>query len=170
MKSVSIKNLNFSYAEDKEVLKLANQTKNIIVINKIDVCGNNTGLKGLEISAQNGENIEEIKQKIHDVVIGEKIDFSGLIITNERHAEAINCALEEIEVYKTTSPDKYTKYYNHITTERVQYTYILLKVFSSSMSEQEINYYKQLFLSDAERNGLTHENEFHDVTIQEIFK
>lgn len=87
-----------------------------------------------------------------------------------RWIDRFDDALEEIEVYKTTSPDKYTKYYNHITTERVQYTYILLKVFSSSMSEQEITYYKQLFLSDAERNGLTHENEFHNVTIQEIFK
>ena len=38
-----------------------------------------------------------IKNQILNLAIAQKIDFSGLIITNIRHMEAINQAIEQIE-------------------------------------------------------------------------
>ena len=86
-----------------------------------------------------------------------------------RWIELFDDALEEIEVYKDTNSDKYTKYYNHIVAERVQYSYILLKVFSSSMSEEEILFYKNMFYSDVETTGILKENEFKNTWVTGIF-
>lgn len=86
-----------------------------------------------------------------------------------RWIERFDDALKELDVYKNSAPDQYNRYYKHITTERVQYTYILLKVFSASMSEEEIARYKEMFLSDAVSNGILYENE-HKSPVAEIFK
>ena len=47
------------------------------------------------VSAKNGVNIEELKEEIFNVFAGGKIDTSGLILTNVRHIEALNAALEK---------------------------------------------------------------------------
>ena len=86
-----------------------------------------------------------------------------------RWIERFNDALAEIQVYKEANPDKYTRYYNHIITERVQYSYILLKVFNTSMSEPEIAFYKNMFLTDAETVGLLYEGEGKRGPIPQIF-
>ena len=43
------------------------------------------------------QNIDAIKDQILNLAITEKIDFSGLIITNIRHQEAIKQAIEQID-------------------------------------------------------------------------
>ena len=86
-----------------------------------------------------------------------------------RWINRFNEALEEIEVYKDTNTDKYNRYYNHIIAERVQYSYILLKVFSSSMSEEDIAFYKNMFYKDVETVGILKENEFKNSTVVGIF-
>ncbi len=83
--------------EDKQILNLCEGQKTIVVLNKTDINGNVCGLDGIQISAKNGTNIEKIKEQIVNSVITEKIDFSGLIITNERHIEAIKDALKQID-------------------------------------------------------------------------
>lgn len=82
-------------SEDKEILELIRDYKTIVIINKTDIAKNVTQLKGIEISALNKQNINEIKDKIINTAINEKIDFSSLIITNERHIQALKDALNK---------------------------------------------------------------------------
>lgn len=79
-------------------------------------------------------------------------------------------ALAAIEVYKESAPGQYAKYYGHITSERVQYTYLLLKIYSASMSEFELAYYKAQFHSDAEGNGMLYESELANSLVVNILK
>ena len=69
--------------------------KMIKVVNKCDLARVDT--EGLAISAKTGQGIDELKEKIVDAVIGQSIDASGNVITNRRHAQAIEQALECIE-------------------------------------------------------------------------
>ena len=88
---------NVLETEDKQILDLCKNHKTIIVLNKTDINQNKTGLSGIEISAKNLQNIDAIKDQILNLAITEKIDFSGLIITNIRHQEAIKQAIEQID-------------------------------------------------------------------------
>lgn len=84
-------------AEDEQILSLCKQHKSVIVLNKTDLSENKTGLEGIEISAKNSLNIEQLKQKLVDLAIDGKIDFSELIITNQRHIEAIKNSIAQID-------------------------------------------------------------------------
>lgn len=83
--------------EDMEIISLAKNHKTINILNKTDLGENQTGLQGIEISAKNITNIDEIKQAILNLAVASKIDFSGLIITNMRHQEAIKQAIDQID-------------------------------------------------------------------------
>ena len=83
--------------EDINILNLIKNLKVINIINKTDLQKNQTGLKGIEISALNKTNIQTIKEKILEMATENKIDFSSLIITNERHIEAIKDSIELID-------------------------------------------------------------------------
>lgn len=83
--------------EDEEMLDLCKNHKTIIVLNKTDISENKTGLNGIQISAKDMVNIQTIKDQIIDLTIKGKIDFSGLIITNQRHLEAIKDARMQID-------------------------------------------------------------------------
>ena len=52
---------------------------------------------GFAISAKQNINIDKLKQAIVDMFISNKIDGSSTIITNQRHAEAIKVAINELE-------------------------------------------------------------------------
>ncbi|MBE7074708.1 MAG: tRNA uridine-5-carboxymethylaminomethyl(34) synthesis GTPase MnmE [Clostridiales bacterium] len=82
--------------EDKQILNLCKDKTVINILNKNDIAQNKTGLCGIEISAKNAININKIKEEILNLAIKGKIDFSGLIITNARHLEAIKSAIEQI--------------------------------------------------------------------------
>ena len=84
-------------AEDKAILDLCKNHKTIIILNKTDISQNKTELSGIEISAKDSVNIQFVKDKIIEMTIKGKIDFSGLIITNQRHLEAIKDALAQID-------------------------------------------------------------------------
>lgn len=81
--------------EDYEILQLINMNKVIYIINKTDLGKNITGLDGIEISALNKENINQIKEEIIKTAINSKIDYSSIIITNQRHVEALKDSLEK---------------------------------------------------------------------------
>ncbi len=84
--------------------------------------------------------------------------------------EKFDDALSSINKYKDSAPGLYAKYYSHITAERVQYTYLLLKIYSSSLSEEELAFYKAQFHSDAESNGMLYESELANSLVTNILK
>lgn len=84
-------------AEDKAILDLCKNHKTIIILNKTDISQNKTELSGIEISAKDSVNIQLVKDKIIEMTIKGKIDFSGLIITNQRHLEAIKDSISQID-------------------------------------------------------------------------
>lgn len=51
----------------------------------------------IAVSAMKKENIEKLKQKIFETIIKDKIDFNGLIVTNERQLQHIKNAKKQIE-------------------------------------------------------------------------
>ncbi len=79
--------------EDEELLKLTQNKKRIIILNKIDK-KNVLSLKDRHIlvSAKNNENIEDIKEAIYQEFQTGTIDTSGVILTNVRHIEALTKA------------------------------------------------------------------------------
>ena len=79
-------------------------------------------------------------------------------------------ALKTIEVYKENEPGKYDKYYALITAERVQYTYLLLKIYSSTLSNSQLEFYKNQFHSDTERSGILYTDELRSQSVMDLFK
>lgn len=82
--------------EDEKILELCKNFKTINILNKTDL-GQKVKLHGIEISAKNLINIQKIKDEIISLVLKEKIDFSGLIITNQRHEQTIKESIKEID-------------------------------------------------------------------------
>lgn len=85
--------------EDEEIFSLVKNKKVLAVINKTDL---NSKINECEIpfdnivkiSAMKKQGINELKQKIYDIVIDENIMSSNVIITNSRHINALDKALE----------------------------------------------------------------------------
>lgn len=73
--------------------------KVVMVFNKSDL-GNVHTEEGIKISAKHKQGIEELKDKIVQLVVGENVDMSGNIITNTRHAQAILDSLVAIKSAK----------------------------------------------------------------------
>lgn len=76
-----------------------------------------------------------------------------------RWLDRFDDALAQIEIYKESSPGLYQKYYGHITSERAQYSYLLLKTYGATLSTEELEFYKDQFHKDSEGNGMLYENE-----------
>lgn len=68
-------------------------------------------------------------------------------------------ALKAIEPLRKKDVGAYQTYYSNITSERVAYVYLLLKIYNASLSNDELTYYKKLFHDDAEGNGMIYEGE-----------
>ena len=84
--------------------------------------------------------------------------------------DRLDDALEAIEVYKENEPGKYSKYYSHITSERVQYTYLLLTIYNSSLSNEQFEFYRNQFYEDTELNGILYSDELRTQMASELFK
>ena len=69
----------------------------IIVGNKSDIKNKKFDFDYIEISAKNNENISEIKKQIIEKTISGKIDFSKLVLTNERHLSILQNTKQKIE-------------------------------------------------------------------------
>jgi tRNA modification GTPase len=89
-------------AEDNAVLSLINNKNYIHVENKIDKKKNNSAKKYpssqkvIAVSSVTGEGIEELKQKIFNKLNLPNMVESGIILTNERHKQAMQTAYENI--------------------------------------------------------------------------
>ena len=79
---------------DREIETLLKGRKNVItIINKIDrerILQDYSN--AIEISALNGQNIEKIKEYIFKMVLKEEIDYSKIMLTNERQSAILNQA------------------------------------------------------------------------------
>lgn len=78
-------------ADDKTILKLL-ENKNVIVVkNKTDKkkFTHEFGLPSVETNAKKGEGIEELKKVMFEKAQLASVDFSGVILTNERHVQAL---------------------------------------------------------------------------------
>ena len=83
-------------AKKSELLKnIDEKTPVIEVVNKSDLMPTKKS-SGFLISAKTGENIDALKDKIVETVLGENIDASGELITSLRHKEALERALTSL--------------------------------------------------------------------------
>ena len=83
-------------AKKSELLKdVDKKTPVIEVVNKSDLMPKKKS-SGFLISAKTGENIDALKDKIVETVLGENIDASGELITSLRHKEALERALTSL--------------------------------------------------------------------------
>lgn len=83
-------------AKKSELLKnIDEKTPVIEVVNKSDLMPKKKS-SGFSISAKTGENIDALKDKIVETVLGENIDASGELITSLRHKEALERALTSL--------------------------------------------------------------------------
>ena len=64
--------------------------------NKSDIKNKKFDFDYIEISAKNNENVDEIKKQIIEKTISGKIDFSKLVLTNERHIAILKNAKSKI--------------------------------------------------------------------------
>ena len=85
--------------EDKENIKLVQDKKVIVVINKTDLPNKleTINLPTLSVSAKTGVGIEELKQKILDSVLDKDFVKNDIVLTNKRHLVAVKQALEIID-------------------------------------------------------------------------
>lgn len=82
--------------KDNKILKLLNGTKHIIIANKSDLGKKYINNDAVYVSAITGKGVEELKDKIYSMVIDENIISSSVLLTNERHVDAINRANEAV--------------------------------------------------------------------------
>ncbi len=78
--------------EEKEILISVDGSKVLYVFNKEDKPHAKDDREGIFVSAKTGEGIERLKKEIIDRVIGGEIDFSGNIVTDSRHYDALKRA------------------------------------------------------------------------------
>ena len=83
---------------DRKIRELIEGKIYISVINKCDMPRKLEKQKNeIEISALSKKNIEELKEKIFNLVIKEEINFNNLIVTNQRQLSELNNALNVLE-------------------------------------------------------------------------
>lgn len=83
--------------DEIEMIKNLKNRPHIIVGNKSDIKNKKFDFNYIEISAKNNENISEIKKQIIEKTISGKIDFSKLVLTNERHLSILQNTKQKIE-------------------------------------------------------------------------
>lgn len=82
--------------DEIEMIENLKNRPHIIVGNKSDIKNKKFDFDYIEISAKNNENISEIKKQIIEKTISGKIDFSKLVLTNERHLSILQNTKQKI--------------------------------------------------------------------------
>lgn len=88
--------------EDKEIMKLIKNEKNLVVLNKTDLgkalTPDDVGAENLvEVSALNKNGINSLKEKIYQMVFDQNILSSNLLITNLRHVQTLESAVQHCQ-------------------------------------------------------------------------
>ena len=95
--------------EEKEILDSLKNAKALYVFNKDDKPHAKDDRKGIFISAKTGEGIDKLKHAIVDCVIEGNIDFSGNIVTDSRHYDALKRAYNSLIQAKNSFADAPTE-------------------------------------------------------------
>lgn len=82
--------------EEKKILSSVQGAKVLYVFNKDDKPHAKDERKGIFISSKKGEGIDKLKRAIVDSVIEGNIDFSGNIVTDSRHYDALKRAYSSL--------------------------------------------------------------------------
>ena len=69
----------------------------------------------------------------------------------KKNLEQFEKAYQEIEVYRETDPERYEKLHDRITLETMQYRYIIIQLFGSNYTAEELLNMKYAFKKDAEQ-------------------
>ena len=83
--------------DEVEMIGKIKNRPHIIVANKSDIKAFEIPYEYIEISAKNNENVEIIKKKIIEKTISHNIDFSKIVLTNERHLNILINLKNQIE-------------------------------------------------------------------------
>jgi len=98
--------------EDERIFKLVRKKRNIVVLNKIDLC-QKFGKERIEeafpgapmvgVSVRTGEGVERLREEIHDFIVKSGMGGSGdgTVIIEVRHKRGLEEALEAVERAKT---------------------------------------------------------------------
>ncbi|MDS0527929.1 tRNA uridine-5-carboxymethylaminomethyl(34) synthesis GTPase MnmE [Clostridium sp. SHJSY1] len=92
--------------EDEEIIRYVNDKKYVVLLNKVDLDSQiaDEELKGLseivKISAMSGYGIDDLKNRIKDMFFSGEVDTESLIISNNRHKQALYRALENCNLAK----------------------------------------------------------------------
>ena len=79
---------------DESVFSLIKDKTSLVVINKTDISNFKDDRADLYISALKNENIDKLKQALYNRFFDSGIDISGDFLTEERHYDALNRAIE----------------------------------------------------------------------------
>ena len=89
-----------TFTAEQEVIILLNKSDKIVDCNAYDIeeaISTLTRRSVLEISAFHGRNIDKLKELLVKVVLKEKMQFQGQIVTNSRHFNALKETLSHLE-------------------------------------------------------------------------
>lgn len=89
--------------------------------------------------------------------IGDYLVESGYWSFNQLNGymDQIDQAYKDIEVLRDTDPDRYSKLYDRILLESMQFRYLLLSIYTTEYTENDLLEQRQEFKYDFERLGLT---------------
>lgn len=91
------------HSEDQEVLRKVQDRRALLVLNKRDLPARLAtdelpeGVPSVRISAKTGEGLEELREKMEALVLGNRSLDEGIMITNLRHKNAVDIAIEGLE-------------------------------------------------------------------------
>lgn len=91
--------------EDREIIESVKDLRSLMVINKIDLDTQRTGIRGelerlghrpIEVSAKTGAGLEELKRAIVEPFSPQDISHDGFLVTDARHYDLLLRSSEEI--------------------------------------------------------------------------
>ncbi len=106
---------------DREILEIIKEKPHIVVVNKADKekkCILPEKTDGIYISVKEKKGIEELKDLIYEKVMGKDFSENSVMITNERHKEAVILADMEIEKAISTIESGLSEDMAYINLER----------------------------------------------------
>ena len=121
--------------EDKEVKKLLENRKHLIIINKSDKTGNfEHNHNTIHVSALKNKNIDKLTDKLYELANKDKAMSGGLIIANQRHADALSRAKTHL-VDAISAMDDYSL---DIVTIDINLAYSALGEITGNTTNEEI--------------------------------
>jgi len=126
--------------EDEEILKAVENKLVLYVYNKSDLASKLTIKKtpSITISALKEENILELKQKLFDMVVDKNILNSSLLITNNRHEEALRNSTDSLAKAIQTLEDSDTDECFDLCILDVREAWLSLGEITGETSNEEI--------------------------------